>query len=90
MDEPDRPLVRLTGAPAPVALDGIETQILVRIGSRPVVRQAGVGLGVVAAAALVIGILGAELPVASHQTASLALLDGTSPLAPSSLLLGAQ
>lgn len=70
MDELDRALARLAGAPAPAALDGIETRVLARIGSRPVVRQAGIGLGVVTAAALAIGIVGAELPAAARPTVS--------------------
>ena len=90
MDELDRALARLAGAPAPAELEGIETQVLARIGSRPVMRQAGIGLGVVTAAALAIGIVGAELPAAARPTVSLAPLGGASPLAPSSLLLGEQ
>lgn len=88
MDELDRALARLAGAPAPAALDGIEAQVLARIGSRPVMHQAGIGLGMVTAAALAIGIVGAELPAAARPTVSLAPLGGASPLAPSSLLVG--
>ncbi|MBB4619755.1 hypothetical protein [Sphingomonas abaci] len=90
MDELDRALARLAGTPAPAELDGIEAQVFARIGSRPVVRQTGIGLGVVTAAALAIGIVGAELPAAARPTVPLAPLGGASPLAPSSLLLGEQ
>ena len=84
----DRALARLAGAPVPTALEGIEEQVLVRISARPVVRQAGLGLGVVTMAALAIGMIGAELPATASPAVSLAPLGGASPLAPSSLLIG--
>lgn len=90
MNELDRALARLAGAPVPAALDDVEIRVLARIGSRPVVQQAGIGLGVVTAAALAIGVMGAELPAAGRPTVSLAPLGGASPLAPSSLLLAEQ
>ncbi|MBW6525712.1 hypothetical protein KZ813_02535 [Sphingomonas sp. RHCKR7] len=88
MDDLDRALARLAGAPVPTALEGIEEQVLVRISARPVVRQAGLGLGVVTMAALAIGMIGAELPATASPAVSLAPLGGASPLAPSSLLIG--
>lgn len=88
MDELDRALARLADAPAPAALEGIEARVLARIGTRPVVRQAGLGLGAVTIAALAIGVVGAELPASASPTVSLAPLGGVSPLAPSSLLIG--
>ena len=88
MDELDRALARLAGAPAPAALEGIEDQVLARIGTRPVVRQAGLGIGVVTVAALAMGVVGAELPATASPVVSLAPLGGASPLAPSSLLIG--
>ena len=88
MDDLDRALARLAGAPVPTALEGIEEQVLVRISARPVVRQAGLGLGVVTMAALAIGMIGAELPATASPVVSLAPLGGASPLAPSSLLIG--
>ncbi len=88
MDDLDRALARLAGAPVPTALEGIEDQVLARISARPVVRQAGLGLGVVTVAALAIGMIGAELPATASPVVSLAPLGGASPLAPSSLLIG--
>ena len=60
MDDLDRALVRLAGAPVPAALDDVEARVLARIGTRPVVRQAGLGIGAVTVAALAIGMIGAE------------------------------
>ncbi|MCG7349735.1 hypothetical protein [Sphingomonas sp. ACRSK] len=88
MDDLDRALARLAGAPAPAALEGIEDQVLARIGSRPAVRGSGLGIGVVAVAALAIGMVGAELPATANPAVSLAPLGGASPLAPSALLMG--
>lgn len=88
MDDLDRALARLAGAPLPTALEGIEDQVLARISARPVVRQAGLGLGVMTMAALAIGMIGAELPATASPAVSLAPLGGASPLAPSSLLIG--
>lgn len=88
MDDLDRVLARLAGAPVPDALDGIENQVLARIGSRPAVRGAGFGIGVVTIAALAIGMVGAELPASASPAVSLAPLGGASPLAPSALLVG--
>lgn len=90
MDDLDRALARLAGAPTPTALDGIETRVLARIGTRPVVRQTGIGIGigVVTVAALAIGMIGAELPATAGPAVSLAPLGGASPLAPSALLIG--
>ena len=88
MDDLDRALARLAGAPAPAALDGIEHQVLARIGARPNARGAGIGLGAVMVAALAIGMAGAELPATASPVASLAPLGGASPLAPSALLIG--
>lgn len=88
MDDLDRALARLADAPVPTALDSIDTRVLARIGTRPAVRQAGLGLGVVTIAALAMGVIGAELPASASSAVSLAPLGGTSPLAPSSLLIG--
>lgn len=88
MDDLDRALARLAAAPLPTALEGIEEQVLARISPRPVVRQAGLGLGVVTMAALAIGMIGAELPATASPAVSLVPLGGDSPLAPSSLLIG--
>ena len=88
MDDLDRALARLAGAPLPAALEGIEDQVLARISTRPVVRQAGLGIGAMTIAALAIGVIGAELPAVASPAVSLAPLGGASPLAPSSLLIG--
>lgn len=87
MDDLDRALARLAGAPVPAALDGIETRVLARIGARPTARGAGIGIGVVMIAALAMGMAGAGEP-ASARGPSLAPLGGASPLAPSTLLIG--
>jgi hypothetical protein len=79
MDDLDRALAKLAGAPVPLALDDIESRVLARIGAQPVVaRRAGLGIGVMTVVALGIGMAGAEL----------APLGGASPLAPSALLIG--
>ena len=88
MDDLDRALARLAGAPAPAALEGIEDQVLRRIGIRPAGRGAGRVIGVITAAALGVGIVGAELPATASPVVSLAPLGGASPLAPSALLIG--
>lgn len=88
MDDLDRALARLAGTPAPPALDGIEDQVLARIGSRPAVRGMGFGIGVITVAALAIGMVGAELPATASPAVSLAPIGGGSPLAPSALLIG--
>ena len=88
MDDLDRALARLAGAPVPAALDGIEAQVLARIDSRPVARLTGLSIGVVMVAALAIGMVGAELPATAGPAVSLAPLGGESPLAPSVLLIG--
>lgn len=88
MDDLDRTLAMLAGAPVPASLDGMEAQVLARIGARPVARLAGLGVGVVTVAALAIGMVGAELPATASPTVSLAPLGGGSPLAPSTLLIG--
>ena len=62
MDDLDRALARLAGAPVPAALDDVEARVLARISTRPVVRQTGLSIGVVTIAALAIGMIGAELP----------------------------
>lgn len=88
MDDLDRALARLAGAPVPDTLDGIENQVLARIGSRPAARSASIGIGIVTIAALAIGMAGAELPASASPAVSLAPLGGASPLAPSALLVG--
>jgi hypothetical protein len=67
MDDLDGALARLAGAPAPAALDDVEARVLARIGARPTLAGAGLGIGV---------------------GAPLAGLGGSSPLAPSTLLIG--
>jgi hypothetical protein len=89
MDDLDRALARLAGAPVPLALNDIESRVLARIGAQPVVaRRAGLGIGVMMVVALGIGMAGAELPATASSVASLAPLGGASPLAPSALLIG--
>jgi hypothetical protein len=86
MDDLDRTLAKLAGAPVPAELAIIDARVLARIGARPDARAAGLGIGMVAVAALVIGMAGARLPAPVRAGASLAPLGGVSPLAPSTLL----
>ena len=88
MDDLDRALARLAGAPVPAALDDVEARVLARIGTRPVVRQSGLGIGAVTVASLAIGMSCADLPATASPAVSLAPLGGASPLAPSTLLIG--
>lgn len=88
MDDIDRALARLACAPVPAGLDGLEARVLARIGTRPIARQTGLGVGVIAGAALVIGMVGASLPSTASAVAPLSPLSGNSPLAPSTLLAG--
>lgn len=89
MDDLDRALARLAGVPAPAALDGLEARVLARIGARPTVAKAGFGIGVVTTiAALAIGVVGAGMPATPGRAATLGPLDGSSSLAPSTLLIG--
>lgn len=88
MDDLDRALATLAGAPVPAALDGIEARVLARIGAGPVARLTGLGVGMVTVAALAIGMVGAELPATASPAVSLAPLGGASPFAPSALLIG--
>ena len=89
MDDLDGALARLARAPAPAALDDIEARVLARIGTRPIVTGAGLGIGAATTiAALAIGVAGAGIPATSSHAASLAPLGGSSPFAPSTLLIG--
>lgn len=88
MDDIDSALARLAGAPVPAALDGLEARVLARIGTRPMAREAGIGIGVVTIAALAIGVAGAGVPATASAVSPLAPLGGSSALAPSTLLAG--
>ena len=88
MDDLDGALARLAGAPVPVALDGMEARVFARIGARQSARGAGVGIGAVTIAALVIGMVGGGVPATASGVSRLAPLGGTSTLAPSTLLAG--
>jgi len=88
MDDLDRALARLAVVPAPGALDGIDAAVFARIEARATPRVGAAGIGAVAVVALTIGMIGAELPATAQPAVSLAPLSGTSPLAPSTLLVG--
>lgn len=88
MDDLDRALARLADVPAPTALDDMEARVLARIGARPIART-GLHVGMVAAAALVIGVAGGGVPATASEPVSLSPLTDGSPLAPSTLLAGA-
>ena len=90
MDDLDKALARLAGAPVPAGLNDIEHRIIARLATGAGTRNAGAGIGIgaVMIAALVIGVMGAELPTAAGSTDTLAPLGGGSPLTPSALLIG--
>lgn len=85
MDEIDAALSRLAQAPVPPALDGLEARVFARISAAPPSRT-GLGVGVIAVAALAIGMAGAGIPAAAGTAAPLSPLGPGSPLAPSTLL----
>jgi hypothetical protein len=89
MDDLDALLARLAHAPLPAALDNLEERVLARIAAQPFARS-GLGLGAIAiAAAMVLGVAGAGVPAApAFAVSSLAPLGPSSPLAPSTLLMG--
>lgn len=89
MDDLDKALARLAGEPVPAELDGIEAGVLARISARPAAQRAGIGIGIMTTiAALLIGMAGAGVPATATSAASLSPLGGSSPLAPSTLLIG--
>jgi hypothetical protein len=91
MDDIDRALARLAGAPVPAVFDDLEARVLARIRDRAAVQQMGLGVSLATTlAALAIGIVGAEVPVPASPIHSLAPLGGSSSLAPSTLLMGEQ
>lgn len=87
MDDIDRALARLAEVPAPATMDDMEARVLARIGARPA-SGTGLHLGMVAAAALAIGVVGGGVPATASEPASLSPIAGGSPLAPSTLLAG--
>ena len=87
MDDLDRALAKLAGAPAPAALNDMDARVLARIGARTNTYSAGLGIGAVTLVALVIGMAGAGVPATASAGAS---LGGVSPLAPSTLLATGQ
>jgi hypothetical protein len=90
MNDLDAMLTKLAMAPVPAGLDGMEARVLARIVARPMARV-GMGIGAMTIAiALVMGIVGAGVPTQQASAMSpLSLLGPASPLAPSTLLLGA-
>ena len=88
MDDLDRALARLAGAPAPAALDGMEARVLARIDRKPTANRPLLGMAIVTIAALAIGMVGADVPATVNGGSLLAPLGGGSPLAPSTLLVG--
>lgn len=89
MNDIDDLLARLARQPAPQALDGLEDRVLARIASDRASRV-GPGLGVIAVAALTIGVIGAGLPASPGAAAALSPFGANAPLAPSTLLVGAR
>ena len=89
MDNLDAVLMRLAQSPVPASLDGIEARVLARIAARPAVRV-GMGVGTMTiAVALIMGMVGAGVPANQASATSLSPFGPVSPLAPSTLLLGA-
>ena len=87
MDDIDRALARLADLPAPTTLDDMEARVFARISAGPTPRT-GLHVGAVIVAALAIGVAGGGVPATAREPASLSLLSGGSPLAPSTLLVG--
>jgi hypothetical protein len=89
MDDIDHMLARLAHAPSPPALDDLGARVLHRLLAQPASRSSfGVGAFTIVAA-LAMGVVGAELPVASPAaTVPLSPFGASSPLAPSTLLAG--
>lgn len=89
MEDLDALLGQLARAPIPASLDGLEALVLSRIEVPTVVRVGIAGSALVVAAALVMGIFGAAVPVRQAGASSLSFpLGPASPLAPSTLLIG--
>ena len=88
MDDLDRALARLAAASIPAELDGVEAQVLARLGTRRAVPLTAVGVSITTLVAMVIGIVGAELPATARSAESLEPLAGSSPFAPSTFLVG--
>jgi hypothetical protein len=88
MDDLDRALAKLAAASIPAELDGVEAQVLARLGTRRAVPLTAVGASITTLVAMAIGIVGAELPATAKSAESLAPLAGSSPFAPSTLLVG--
>jgi hypothetical protein len=89
MNDLDDRLARLARAPSPQALDGLEERVLAQI-AMPRASRAGLGVGVITIAALTIGMIGAGFPASPSTAAPLSPFGANSPLAPSTLLVGAQ
>lgn len=89
MNDLDDMLARLARAPAPQALDGLEERVLAQI-AMPRASRAGLGVGAITIAALTIGMIGAGLPASPSTASPLSPFGANSPLAPSTLLVGAQ
>lgn len=91
MDNLDDMLARLAQEPVHPGIDGIEAGVFARIGEAQVGR-AGVGMGALAIVVAVgMGVAGAGLPPAKAQArAPLLPLGLSTPLAPSSLLVGVE
>ena len=89
MDDLDAMLTRLAQTPLLSSVDAIEARVLARIAARPV-ASASMGIGAMTtAAALVLGIVGAGIPAReARATTPLSPFGPTSPLAPSTLLVG--
>lgn len=89
MNDLDALLSKLAMAPEPAGLDGMEARVLARIAAQPMARV-GMGVGVMTVAvALVMGVLGAGVPVRQAGAMSPLFPFGpASPLAPSTLLVG--
>jgi len=89
MNDLDAMLSKLAMAPVPASLDGMEARVLARIAAQPMARS-GMGVGAMTiAVALVMGVLGAGVPVKDASAMSpLFPLGPVSPLAPSTLLVG--
>ncbi len=89
MNDLDDMLARLARAPIPQALDGLEERVLAQIAI-PRASRAGLGVSAITIVALAIGVIGAGLPASPSTASPLSPFGANSPLAPSTLLVGAQ
>lgn len=89
MDNLDAVLMRLAHAPLPTGLEEIDAKVLARIAARPAARVGMAAGAMTIAAALFMGVVGANVPAQdARETSTLFPLRADMALAPSTLLVG--